>query len=448
MNTQTKGARIGTPETNPIQTKVRYCLYARKSTESEEQQVLSIDSQIKEMIKIAERDGLEIAEIRKESHSAKATGEREVFNSLLKDIKGGKFNSILTWAPDRLSRNAGDLGSLVDLMDQKLLVEIRTFSQRFTNNPSEKFMLMILCSTAKLENDNKSENVKRGLRTRCEQGLRPSMAPTGYLNEKRKDKACEVLVDSVRAPIIRQMFERVGNDQWSGRKVYAWLRHEVRFKTHKGKNLSLGNIYMILKKTFYYGIFEYPQGSGNWYTGQHAPIISKELYDRVQEQLVRSEINKDNKEFAFTKLITCGACGSGITACEKYKNQLNGNVHRYVYYRCTRSKNPHCKEGYIKEEEIIEQIMKIFDTLDISELGVRQKFKDEITRYNKFRRIALGKGKEKSEPEEFDAKAYAIYLLTEGSITEKRELLSNLKSRLILKNRLINLMREETVCQS
>ena len=86
------------------------------------------------------------------------------------------------------------------------------------------------------------------------------MAPTGYLNEKRKDKPCEVLVDPVRAPIVKQMFERVGNEQWSGRKLYAWLRNEVGFKTDKGKPLSLGNIYMILKKTFYYGVFEYPKG--------------------------------------------------------------------------------------------------------------------------------------------------------------------------------------------
>jgi len=435
---------VGTQPTVEIPIKVKYCLYARKSTESEEQQVLSIDSQIKEMVQIAERDGLEIAEIRKESHSAKATGQREIFNELIKDIRSGKFNGILTWAPDRLSRNAGDLGALVDLMDQKALVEIRTFSQKFTNNPSEKFMLMILCSTAKLENDNKSENVKRGLRTRCEQGLRPSMAPTGYLNEKRKDKACEVLVDPVRAPIIRQMFEKVGNEHWSGRKIYAWLKNDVRFKTETGKHLSLGNIYMILKKTFYYGVFEYPQGSGNWYTGTHTPIITKELYDLVQEQLVRSEINKDNKEFAFTKLISCGVCGSGVSACEKYKDQQNGSVHRYVYYRCTRAKDPHCPEGYIREEDIIEQIIKILDTLDISELGVRNKFKDEISRYNKFRRIALGKSREKApEAEEFDTKSYAVYLLTEGTITEKRELLSNLKSRLTLKDRIISIVDAE-----
>jgi len=227
--TESKGARTQTKEQLPA--KVKYCLYARKSTESEEQQILSIDSQINEMTKIAERDGLEIAEIRKESHSAKAVGQREIFNSLLADIRSAKFNGILTWAPDRLSRNAGDLGSLVDLMDQKLLIEIRTFSQKFTNNPSEKFMLMILCSTAKLENDNKSENVKRGLRTRCEQGLRPSVAPTGYLNEKRTDRPCEVIVDPIRGPIVKQMFEKVANESWSGRKIYQWLKYEMKFKT-------------------------------------------------------------------------------------------------------------------------------------------------------------------------------------------------------------------------
>ncbi|KKR47175.1 MAG: Recombinase [Parcubacteria group bacterium GW2011_GWA2_40_8] len=438
--TESKGARTQTKEQLPA--KVKYCLYARKSTESEEQQILSIDSQINEMTKIAERDGLEIAEIRKESHSAKAVGQREIFNSLLADIRSAKFNGILTWAPDRLSRNAGDLGSLVDLMDQKLLIEIRTFSQKFTNNPSEKFMLMILCSTAKLENDNKSENVKRGLRTRCEQGLRPSVAPTGYLNEKRTDRPCEVIVDPIRGPIVKQMFEKVANESWSGRKIYQWLKYEMKFKTKYGKSLSLSNIYMILKKPFYYGVFEYPDGSGNWYTGRHEPIIAKELFDRVQAQVVRSEIRKNNKEFAFTKLISCGLCGSGITAGEKYKHQKNGNTHRYVYYSCTKAKDPYCKVSYIREEEIIVQIITLLDALDIDELGVRHKFKEEITRYNKFRRIALGKNKEHIEPEEFDAKSYAIYLLTEGTISEKRELLANLRSRLILKDKIIALERQ------
>jgi len=169
----------GTQIAVQVPIKVKYVLYARKSSESEEKQVLSIDSQVKEMLQIAEREGLEVADIRRESHSAKDSNQRPVFNEIVNDLKAARFNGILTWAPDRLSRNAGDLGALVDLMDQKSLVEIKTFGQGFKNSPSDKFLLMILCSQAKLENDNKSVNVKRGLRTRVEMGLWPGQAPTG-----------------------------------------------------------------------------------------------------------------------------------------------------------------------------------------------------------------------------------------------------------------------------
>ena len=107
-------------------------------------------------------------------------------------------------------------------MDQKLLVQIRTYGQSFTNTPSEKFLLMILCSQAKLENDNKSINVKRGLKTRVEMGLWPAPAPTGYLKEKRMDRRCETLIDPDRAPVIKKMFEKVAYEKWSG-KTYNWL---------------------------------------------------------------------------------------------------------------------------------------------------------------------------------------------------------------------------------
>jgi len=156
---------------NPIiatETRIKYVLYARKSTESDEQQALSIDSQVKEMTAIAERLKLNVVAIKRESHSAKASGQRPVFKELLEEINKGIYNGILTWAPDRLSRNAGDLGTVVDLMDEKKLIHIQTFGQTFSNSPNEKFLLMILCSQAKLENDNKSINVKRGLRARVE----------------------------------------------------------------------------------------------------------------------------------------------------------------------------------------------------------------------------------------------------------------------------------------
>jgi DNA invertase Pin-like site-specific DNA recombinase len=257
MTNQTMGSPgSGTQIAVQVPIKVKYVLYARKSSESEEKQVLSIDSQVKEMLQIAEREGLEVADIRRESHSAKDSNQRPVFNEIVKDLKAARFNGILTWAPDRLSRNAGDLGALVDLMDQKSLVEIKTFGQGFKNSPSDKFLLMILCSQAKLENDNKSVNVKRGLRTRVEMGLWPGQAPTGYLNEKRIDRKGQVLIDTARAPVIKQMFEKVAYESWTGRKLYHWLRFEMNFKTKSNHPLSLGNIYLILDNHFYYGRFE------------------------------------------------------------------------------------------------------------------------------------------------------------------------------------------------
>ncbi len=428
---------IAPPATVPT----RYCLYARKSTEQDERQALSIDSQLKEMLQLANRDGLNVVEVRKESHSAKASGQRPVFNELINDLRSGKFNGILTWAPDRLSRNAGDLGSLVDLMDQKLLHEIRTYGQMFTNSPNEKFLLMILCSQAKLENDTKSVNVKRGMRARVEMGLWPGVAPTGYLNNRNVDKKCHLLTDQQRAPILKKMFEKVGYESQSGRQLYQWLKNEINFKTRFGKHLSLSNVYLILKNTFYYGEFEYPEKSGRWYTGKHIPIISKELFEKVQERLTRDNVVKSfTKEFAFTKLITCGDCGSGITAQEKFKKLKDGGTNRYVYYGCCRSRNINCELKYIREEELISQLLGIIDKVDINELGMKYQLEQEVERYQKFQSGVLGlKANIKSNAKILDIRAYAKYLLKEGSIIEKREILSCLKSQLVLKDRIVSL---------
>ncbi|MGB2762122.1 MAG: recombinase family protein [Minisyncoccales bacterium] len=417
-----------------LTTNIKYCLYARKSSEAEDKQALSIESQVKEMLSLAERDNLKVVDIKRESYSSKEVGQRKIFNQMLTEVREGKYNGILTWAPDRLSRNAGDLGSVVDLMDQKLLLEIKTFGQKFTDNPNEKFLLMILGSQAKLENDNKAVNVKRGLRTRCEMGFRPGVAPTGYLNEKHIDKKCQVRIDPKRAPIIKQMFERVANEQWSGRKVYRWLI-EIGFKTKNDKLLVLGNIYLILRNSFYYGEFEYPVGSSNWYIGKHTPIISKELFDQVQMTLNENFIPKtESKEFAFTKLIKCGYCGSGVTADEKFKKLKNGGVNRHVYYFCTKARNIDCKNPAINEPNLINELIKLIDKVDLDELGIKSKIEQEIMRFNKFRIGVLGDKKENTNID-VDIRNYAKYLLKEGNIFEKRELLSCLKSKLVLKDR-------------
>jgi len=435
-NTANKGGlrELKALPTEPI--KMKYVLYARKSSEAEEKQALSIDSQVKEMLQIAERDGLEIVDIRRESHSAKDSGQRPVFKEIVGDIQGGRYNGILVWHPDRLSRNAGDLGSLVDLMDQKLLIEIRTYGQRFTNSPSDKFLLMILCSQAKLENDNKSVNVKRGLRTRCEMGLWPAPAPTGYLNEKRIDRKGYVMIDPERGPVMRKMFEKVALEKWSGRKVYHWLKFEMNFRSAtSNKPLTLSNIYRLLQTPFFYGTFEYPAKSGNWYTGKHEPLITRELFEKAQEQLTRSEITHERKEFAFSRIMTCGLCGSGVVADEKYKKLAGGGE---VYYGCNRSKNLDCKCGYLREEELIKQLVALIEGIEVDQKFIKKKFDQEQDRMAIFQKQFYGIKQAKPEIE-YDPKKYTEHVLTEGTVEEKRELLSMIKNKLVLKHKIVSI---------
>lgn len=420
-----------------IEKPIRYCLYARKSSEAEERQALSIDSQVNEMLTLAQRENLNIVDMYRESHSAKDCGQRPVYNKLILDIREGKFDGILVWHPDRLARNAGDLGAVVDLLDQKKLVEIRTHSQRFTNNPNEKFLLMILGSQAKLENDNKSINVTRGLRSRVEMGLWPSVAPTGYLNHPDRTMKCHVVVDPLRSHIIKMMFEKAAYEKFSGRQMFRWLKDEVKFTTKNNKSLTISNIYIILRNNFYMGLIEYPRKSGKWYAGKHEPIISQELFRKVQEKLdTNTHESKGDKEFAFTRLMKCGMCKSGVTAEEKYKNLADGSIRKYIYYGCTKFHDKNCKNTYLPETDLISQLIVIIDRIDINQVGIKGKLEKEIERYGDFRSKVLGMTEDdRIRQNKLDIRGYMKYILEKGAIQEKRELMQSFTSRLILINK-------------
>lgn len=325
-------------------------------------------------------------------------------------------------------------------MDAGILRSIRTHSQRFTNNPNEKFLLMILGSQAKLENDNRGVNVKRGLRTRAEMGLWTGLAPLGYLNQRHMDKKGQVVFDEERAFIIKQMFEKVAYDKWSGRKIYNWLKFDLNFKTRGNKTLTLSGVFRILSNTFYYGIFEKPIGSGNWYQGKHKSLITQDLFEKVQAQLQRDNIQRENKEFAFTKLFICGYCGSGISAEEKYKNLKNGSTTKYIYYGCSRNKDRFCKNKYIQEPELIKQLLTIIDEIDINELGIKAKMEEEIKRFNHFQKSILGETSNLTIPEETTTKNYLKYLLKEGRMEEKREVMGNLRGRMVYVDKHLDLL--------
>lgn len=425
-------------------TDFKYCLYARKSSESDERQTMSIDSQIKEMHTLAEREGIVIVETKRESHSAKASGARPLFVEILKEIREGKYNAILTWAPDRLSRNAGDLGSLVDLMDQGKLLKIQTYSQSFTNSPNEKFLLMILCSQAKLENDNRGVNVKRGLRAKCAMGIRPGLAPLGYVNTINNNRISEVVPDTERAWMVTEMFRRVGENGHSGRTIQRWLK-EIGFKTKNGKLLAISKIFTTLKNPFYYGEFEF---GGEWYKGNHQPLVTKAVWDKAQLQLTTPPKNWHKKQFPFKTLCKCGSCGGGVTAEEKYKKLKYGGFAKHIYYHCARSVDYDCDEPYITETDLIAQLISHLNNgnIQINKSKVAKKLTADIERFHKLREQVLhqeylsGNLGElenlavKPNDEEM-GKDYLRHVLRTGTSEERQDALQMIKSTFILLNR-------------
>jgi hypothetical protein len=299
---------------------------------------------------------------------------------------------------------------------------------------------MILGSQAKLENDNKVINVRRGLRARAAMGLKPSLALTGYLNSKNKDEKCQVIIDPFRAPIIKKMFEKVAYENQSGRQIYRWLK-ESGFTTRTGKALALGNIYRLLRMPFYYGVFEYPRGSGEWYQGKHEPIITKDLFDIVQEKILGEKKKAYGREFAFTRMLECGYCQSGVTAEEKVKELKDGSVKAYVFYRCTKLRNLDCNNDNVSEPILIDEMLKIIDGMSLDKSELRQKLEKEVARYALFQTGVLKQElKQSKKHKDISIKTFAKYLLQHGTLTEKREVLSCIKSKIVLKDKTLAIM--------
>ena len=417
-----------------ITEKFNYCLYARKSSESDERQAMSIESQVKEMTSLAIKENIFIKEVKAESYSAKTSGTRPVFGSMIEDIKNGTFNAILTWAPDRLSRNAGDLGSLIDLMDAKKLATIRTYSQVFSDSPNEKFLLMILCSQAKLENDNRGLNVKRGIRAKCEMGWRPCMPPLGYYN-RALNNIKDIIIDPERGPIVKEMFYRVAYLGESGRKLKKWL-DSINFTIKSGKPVQLSLILSMLKNPFYYGEFEYPIGSGRWYKGSHEPIIGKDVFDMVQTSRIGPRgVKYGAKAFAFKMIIKCGNCGSNIIGEEKFKKLLDGSFSHHIYYHCSRILDRQCGKHYINQEELEKKLLSFIDSLDTSKINISQSLKASFSEYKKIASQVLSQQNIDIKDEAIDIKSYARYVFNEGSSREKGDFIRGLRIPLSLYNK-------------
>ena len=338
----------------------KFFLYARKSTDVEDKQVLSIEAQLTELREYAKRENIIISAEVVEKQSAKYPG-RPLFNKMLDEIEKNGGN-ILAWNPDRLARNSVDGGRIIYLLDTGKLASLK-FPTFWCDSTSQgKFMLNMAFGQSKYYVDSLSENTKRGLRQKVRNGDYPTLAPVGYINDSRTKT---VVVDRKKARVIKQAFEfYIKGDQR--------LEDIANFLAKKNIISKNGNIIhksratSILSNPFYTGLFRY---GGELHEGKHEPIISKKLFDEAQEMLKKRgkpERKPKNDPQPFCGLFHCASCGMMITGEYKVKKQQNGNVHEYVYYHCTKkNKAVKCPEPCIRQEELDRQLSSVIQKVSL-----------------------------------------------------------------------------------
>ena len=349
----------------------KYFLYARKSTETEDRQVASIGDQIREMKKIAKERGLEIVQVFEESKSAKNLG-RPVFGEMVKQIQKGKANGIICWKADRLARNMIDGGLLIDMLGKGQIDHIQAYDSEY-KTADNVIILAVAFGFSTQYSKDLAVNVKRGMKSRAERGWYPNQVPLGYKTFRENAKAESIVIKDDNFLLVKKMFQYILEKQCSVPELCDFS-YRIGIRSKSNKKLWVSNIHQLLRNPFYYGKFEWPKNSGNWYKGKHKPIISYEEHSKIQKIITRiakpkyNKIQGEKNDFTYRGLLACKQCGSSITATKVKKQQKNGNKHEYIYYHCTKRKDKNCtqKSMPIKQENLEEQILKVIDELNIS----------------------------------------------------------------------------------
>jgi site-specific DNA recombinase len=317
---------------------LKYVLYARKSTDDPQMQTRSIDDQIAECQRFAQRFHLQIVEVLTEKKSARKSGQRPVFRQMLRDIVQSKYDGILAWHPDRLARNMKEAGEIVDLLDEQRIKDLKFVTHHFTNDPGGLLLLSITFAMAKQYTDNLSLNVARGMRQQFAEG-RSHIPKHGYI----LDDNGWYRPDGNNFDLLRQA--------WQMRQKGDSLQTILRFLNEKGYTklvqrtnrritMKLESLSNLFQDPFYYGILTRGQQQIDLITGdpQFQPMVTQQEFLAVQRLGgQRYKPYKQRRRVAFLPLkmlVTCVFCGTHMAV-----GASKGRTQRYLFYRCDKK---HC----------------------------------------------------------------------------------------------------------
>jgi DNA invertase Pin-like site-specific DNA recombinase len=321
--------------------------YARVSSKEQEREGYSIPVQLKRIHEYAQRHGFTIVEEFVDVETAKEPGRREFSRMVEAARHDATVGAIICEKVDRLCRNLRDYLTIDELPAKTLF-----WQQDFPDNAAGKLSFGMMVLLAKHYIDNLSDEVKKGMAEKVQEGGFPHQAPLGYRNVREGDRQI-IVPDPLKAPMVRRAYELYASRAYSLKTLRKKLRDEGLAMTKHSKLISLSQLEWLLKNPFYYGAFRW---KGRVWAGSHHALVSRELWDAVQAAFSAHEKPVYRKhDFAYKGLLICGSCGRHLTAEIKKK--------RYVYYHCAGDEA--CRKTYIREEQLDDQVRTLLASIAI-----------------------------------------------------------------------------------
>ena len=332
-------------------------VYARVSSEEQAKHGFSIENQKKVCCEFAQKNGYNVDKIFVDEGKSAKNLDRPEIQELMNYCAKKKNNieAVIIWRLDRISRNNTDYHGVLRPLLAKKEIKLLSATEANVETIEGELMRNIGMSFAEYERQVIGARTIAGLRQKASQGEYPHQAPIGYKNVSREDGSKTVVIDENTAFYIKQAYNLYDSGMYSLKTLTEKL-YEDGFRNAKGNKIHKTSIEHILKNIFYTGVFKF---EGKVYeNAKHTPIISKELFYRVQNRLIDpNKSKKHNIDFTYTGLIRCEHCGCLLTG-EIKKG-------KYIYYHCTGNKGGNCKRDYINETEIDKAISGVLKLIVI-----------------------------------------------------------------------------------
>jgi site-specific DNA recombinase len=332
--------------------------YTRVSTVKQGEKGVSLQEQKDAILRYAQQHGLEIVRWFEERESAAKRG-RPAFTQMLQLLRIKVAQGVVIHKIDRSARNLEDWADVSKLADAGVAIHFANESVDLAT-VSGRLSADIQAVVASHYSRNLREEAKKGIYGRLKQGFYPFRAPIGYIDQ---GAAKLKLPDPVMASLVKECFELYGTAEWSLPELVHGM-HKRGLRNRRGGPVTMNGISTILNNPFYVGIMRIRK-TGQEFSGNHAPLVSRELFERVQALLHGKAVDRVvQHSFLFSRLVRCGSCRYSL---------IGERVKGHTYYRCHNrpfKSPPVCPKTSIREEQLEAHLLTRIETVTLSDAEV------------------------------------------------------------------------------